>query len=460
MLALLIALVGCSAPGAVDEETTTSSSQTESPDTTSSSETESPDTTAPADDGAGSPEYVCEAGTTLDFWYQTSGPEGLARFEEISRMFEETQDDLTIEVTAITFDDMRVQMPLALDGGGGPDIAYVSPLDQGSGLYASGGHLLELTDVAEELGWTERFPRRIIEYNNVANPGQIFGIPYAELMVGVYYNEEVLAELGLERPETFEEFEAILAALKDAGHTPVSVGGLTGWPLAHVFEQVMHLTTPLEHIAQLEQLDPEYAYAAPELIEAATKVLEWQEAGYFNEDLLSTSYADANTLFVTEQVAMNIGGTWAAPEFSAAEDFTPRFFAMPPIDPDREWNAGGHAVSDDFIIPVYGENQDCAIAFLDYILGEEAMTLIWSEGDLVSYQFDELPPAVDQLQEDMYTALSSTGPGYYMGVVNAEVNNANWEALQRMVAGELSPTEAMEHIQGVYEEQIELTGSG
>jgi raffinose/stachyose/melibiose transport system substrate-binding protein len=446
VMALLLALTACSAPGAVDETTTTAGTDPGGETTTTTT-------------GDESASYTCEPGTSLDFWYQTSGPEGLARFEQISDMFEEKHEDLTIEVTAITFDDMRIQMPLALDGGGGPDIAYVSPLDQGSGLYAKGGHLLELTDVAEELGWTDRFPKRIIDYNNVANEGKYYGIPYAELTVGVFYNTKIFDELGLERPGTFEDFEAILATLKAEGYTPISVGGLTGWPLAHVFEQLLHLTTPVEHIAQLEQLNPDYRYDAPEVVEAAEKTLEWHEAGYYNEDLLSTSYADANTLFITEEVAMNIGGTWAAPEFGAAETFEPRFFAIPPIDTDREWNVGGHAVSDDFIIPVYGENQDCAIAFLDYILGEEVMTFIWERGELVSYQFEELPPAATQLQEDMYTAMANTGPGYYMGVVNAEVNNANWDALQRMIDGELTPAEAFQFVQSVYEEQIELTSN-
>jgi raffinose/stachyose/melibiose transport system substrate-binding protein len=452
VMALLLVAAACSPPGAGggDDPTTTAAAA----DTTADTGSGDDPTTTMADGEA----RFCEPGTTLEFWYQTSGPEGLARFEQVSRMFEERHEDLTIEVTAITFDDMRVQMPLALDGGGGPDIAYVSPLDQGSGLFARGGHLLELTDIAEELGWTDRFPMQIVEYNNVANPGQIFGFPYKELMVGVFYNEEIYNELGLDRPTTFEEFENILATVRDAGYTPVSVGGLTGWPLAHVFEQLLHLTTPIEHIAQLEQLNPDYNYDADTIVEAAAKTLEWHEAGYYNDDVLSTSYADANTLFVTEQVVMNIGGTWAAPEFGAAETFTPRFYAMPPMDSNREWNAGGHAVSDDFIIPRYTEHQDCAVSFLDFILDEEVMTYLWTEGDLVSYQFDELPPATSQLQEDMYTALANTGPGYYMGVVNAEVNNANWEGLQRMIAGELTPREAFELVQRVYEEQIALQG--
>jgi hypothetical protein len=84
------------------------------------------------------------------------------------------------------------------------------------------------------------------------------------------------------------------------------------------------------------------------------------------------------------------------------------------------------------------------------------MTFLWESGELVSYKFEELPPAVNQLQEDMYRAMSETGPGYYMGVVNAEVNNANWEAWQRMIAGELTPTEATQLVQSVYEEQIAL----
>ena len=427
-----------------------------------SSTTENPQTTSsPTTTVAGSTEVVanglaCE-GVQLDFWYQTSGPEGLARFETISRMFEDKFDDLTIEVTSITFDDMKIQMPLALDGGGGPDIAYVSPLDQGSGLYAKGGHLLELTDIAKERGWTERFPVAIIDYNNVGSPGQYFGIPYSDLIVGVYYNTEVFDELGLDRPETFGEFEAILAAVTDAGKTSLSVGGLDGWPLSHVFSQVMHLIAPIEQIAQLEQLNPDFRYDAETMVEAAAKVDEWNKAGYLGEFPLANSYEDANTLFINGNAVMNVGGTWAAPEFQAA-DFEARFFAMPPIDSSRTWNAGGHAVSDDFVIPIYGQQQDCAVDFLDFILGEESMTFLWGEGELVAYQFDELPPAANQLQEDLYLAMRATGPGYYMGVSNAEVGDALWENLQGMVAGDLTPTEAMRNTQAVYEEQIARLG--
>lgn len=416
--------------------------------------TVAPETTVVASGGADAALQACE-GRTLDFWYQTSGPEGLARFEAISRMFEAKNNDLTIEVTAITFDDMKIQMPLALDSGGGPDIAYVSPLDQGSGLYAKGGHLLELTDIVAERGWTDRFPVAIWDYNNAANPGQYFGLPYSDLIVGLYYNTEKFVELGLEVPETFAEFEELLAAISAVGEMPIEVGGLDGWPLAHVFEQVLHLTTPIEHIAQLEKLNPDFRYDAETVIQAAAVVEKWNDAGYLGEFPLANSYSDANTLFINGDAVLNLGGTWAAPEFQAAE-FEARFFPMPPMDPDRIWNAGGHAVSDDFIIPIYSTQQDCAIEFLDYILGEEAMTFLWEEGELVAYKFDSLPPAANQLQEDLYLAMQATGPGYYMGVVNAEVNDANWEAIQGIVSGDLTPTEAMQSIQGVYEEQIEL----
>ena len=431
----VLALVAAACSSTAGEETTTS-------------------TGASGGDSTDAALQLCE-GKQLDFWYQTSGPEGLARFEALSRMFEEKHDDLTIEITPITFDDMKIQMPLALDSGGGPDIAYVSPLDQGSGLYASGGHLLELTDIVAERNWTDRFPAAIWDYNNVANPGQYFGLPYSDLIVGLFYNTEKFDELGLEVPETFDEFEQLLADIKGAGETPIEVGGLDGWPLAHVFEQVLHLTTPIEHIAELEKLNPDFRYDAESVVEAATYVQRWNEAGYLGEFPLANSYSDANTLFINGDAVMNLGGTWAAPEFQAA-DFETRFFPMPPMDPDRVWNAGGHAVSDDFIIPIYGTEQDCAIEFLDFILSEEAMTFLWTEGELVAYRFDTLPPAADQLQEDLYNAMQTTGPGYYMGVVNAEVNDANWEAIQGIVAGDLEPQEALESVQVVYEEQIAL----
>ncbi len=189
------------------------------------------------------------------------------------------------------------------------------------------------------------------------------------------------------------------------------------------------------------------------MIEAAAKVLEWYEKGYFNEGMLGTSYLDANSLFITGQAAINIGGTWAQPEFATQPEFEARWFPMPQMNPELPWHSGGKAPSDLIVVTSYAEDREAALAFLDYMLSEENARRLWDAGKLVTYRFDEAPPAVNQLQADIYAGMQLTGPGYYMGVSCVEVNRGNWAALQGMIAGETTPEETMAMTQGIYESE-------
>lgn len=393
----------------------------------------------------------------LSFWFEGESPATVALFEEaIERFVAQYPIPVRVEITAFSFDDMLRTMPLALDGGTGPDIAAVPPLTQGSDRYALAGHLVDLTDIAVERGWTDNYSAAVLAYNNAGTPGQIFGVPYALTTVGVYYNSEIFAELGLEVPQTFEEFEAVLAAIKDAGIVPITVGALDGWPLDHVWSQIVHTNIDIEHIARLEMLDPDVAYDAPEMIEASEKLLEWAQLGYLDPNMLSTSYADSNAMFISGEAAMSITGTWAQADFTDQPQFAARFFPMPQYNPELPWSIGGSAPYNNIIVPNGGDHIDIALDFMDYLLSEENMRAFWDAGILVSFQFEEVPPPGTALQGDIYASMLQGGPGYYHGVVSAAVQRAAWVAHQDVVSGALPPAEALAELQRVYLEEVEL----
>ncbi len=385
---------------------------------------------------------------TLTFWFEGEAPATFALFEESFNRFEEANPGVTVEASVIPFEDMLRTMPMALDGGTGPDIATVPPLGNGTWRYAKADHLVELTAIGQNAGWLEKIEPAAIEVNNSGTPGEIYGIPYEWTAVGVYYNKEVFNSLGLTPPTTFAEFEAILAAVKDAGITPVSVAALDGWPLTQVWSQLHHTLVPIDTIAKLEQLDPSVSYENPGMITAAAKIQEWTELEYLDPNMLSTSFVDANNLFLNGEVAMNVGGTWVQADFRQAP-FEVGFFAMPQMDPDLPWHAGGHTPYDDIVI-VDGPNTEKAIELLNYILSEENMAFWYNSGLLVPYLFATPSEPLDSLQADIFTLLHQTGPGYFMGVVDGEVNDAITAAMQGLVAGDLSPEEAMASIQAIY----------
>jgi raffinose/stachyose/melibiose transport system substrate-binding protein len=61
--------------------------------------------------------------------------------------------------------------------------------------------------------------------------GKQYGVPYNFGLVGLWYNKDLLAQAGITEPATtWEEFLTQVQTLKDAGITPISLGGGDQWP--------------------------------------------------------------------------------------------------------------------------------------------------------------------------------------------------------------------------------------
>ncbi|MFO8037583.1 MAG: extracellular solute-binding protein [Anaerolineales bacterium] len=387
---------------------------------------------------------------TLTVWFLSGSPEEIGLMQELSDQFAEDHPGVTIDFSSYGFDDMNNTLRLALDGGTGPDVAYTSPGPSHGGQYAKAGHLVNLSPSAEEYGWINKFSESILLYNN-ESLDEIYGAGFDMVSVGVFYNEELFNDLGLTEPETFEDFENIHAEIKDAGYIPIAVGGLDGWPLAHVWDQLLHAIAPIKKIEAVESGDSDASYADPDFVKAAEILDRWIEEGYFQDNMLATSYPDGNNLFINGEAAINIGGTWNNSTFSVQPDFTARFFAFPRVDESIEWHMGGFTPNNAWMVPVYSEHQDLALEYVAFMMGPEVAKAKWNAGDIVGYQFDTIPDPVSPLQADVYSAMQKTGPGYYLGNYSSEVQAAIWAALQAIASGRKSPEEAMQSIDQVYQ---------
>ncbi|MCY4538927.1 MAG: extracellular solute-binding protein [Chloroflexi bacterium] len=389
---------------------------------------------------------------TLTFWFEGDAPATVELFQQVADEFAAERPGVSVEITSYGFDDFLRVMPLALDGGEGPDVAYVPWGLQALGRYALAGHAVELTDLAEENGWLDRYEMSDIRLTNGLTPDQIYGIPFENVTIGVFYNKEIFAELGLAIPGTLADFEAAMQAVLDTGMTPISVGGRDSWPLAHVWLQLVHTAMPIEVITGIEENDPAYRLDTPEFLAATEKTLEWAQAGYLDPNMLSTGFVDANNLFINGDVAMNIGGTWVMNDFAMLPEFEVGFFPTPQLNPDLPWHAGGKNPYNNLMINAATEHMDLAIEFVGYMLGEEAQTKFWNAGNITAYRFDEMPPPSTPLLADVAAANSYTGFGYNIGVTCSALNLATWRTLQELVGGDITPDELIVTNQQVYEE--------
>ncbi len=390
---------------------------------------------------------------TFEVWYLSQGPEDIQLMESLSQKFAEDKPWLTVEFTAYGWEEMNTNLKLALDSGTGPDVAYCSPGANGHVIYAEAGHLVELTEYYHDRGWDEAFGEDFVMSWQKQLGGAIYGIPYEANVYGVFYNVDLFNELGLEPPESWEEMEALLAALKDAGHTPFASAGLDGWAFAHYWQNLVHATTPIEAIEGIMYNDPAVSYVEePGFLQATEILKDWYDAGYFNEGFLGLSYADENDLFVTEQTAMVLTGSWINAFYLENSDFEVGLFVLPRVNTDLDWHALINP-NNVWVISKYSENEDLAAEFLDFMLGEEVAQARWDQGTLAAYKFDTMPEPTSKLQGDVGWAVQNVGGGYSF---NANLPGSEayiFNILQEMVIEDLPPEEV---VAGIEENRNEL----
>lgn len=64
--------------------------------------------------------------------------------------------------------------------------------------------------------------------------GKIYSVQQSVLPGGIWYSKDLFEKAGItETPKTWDEFKTVVQKLKDAGITPIAVGGKVAWAAAH-----------------------------------------------------------------------------------------------------------------------------------------------------------------------------------------------------------------------------------
>ncbi|MBG0850452.1 extracellular solute-binding protein [Streptomyces spinoverrucosus] len=147
----------------------------------------------------------------------------------------------------------------------------------------------------------------------------------SQIIPEVFYNKKLFAEAGISAPpKTWSQFMAVCAKLKDAGITPVELGG--GDPFSASMPLVGILSADVlgENPNWLkERYAGKVKFTDANVKAAVTKYRTMVEKGYFNDGALGVKYADSITNFTSGKAAMYIMGSWflgAVPK-DRADDF-------------------------------------------------------------------------------------------------------------------------------------------
>ncbi|HPD62666.1 MAG TPA: extracellular solute-binding protein [Anaerolineaceae bacterium] len=324
---------------------------------------------------------------TLVVWDQFYRDVESEVMETLNAEFEAAHPGVKIERVVKTLDDLKVTLKLALAQEDGPDVAQVNQGRSDMGAMVQADLLLPLNDYAAAYKWDERFSSSVASRNSFTPDGVTFGqgnlygvSPTAEV-VGVFYNKTIMDANGWTLPTTFDEFQTLLAGIKDAGMTPISFGSLDGWNAIHEFSAVQHLLVSLDYINDFVYGVNNVTFDTPENQEAARVMQDWVDKGYFSPDFAGIGYDDSNKLFKAGVGGvLTITGSWLAGELVGDTDQEFGFFLLPANPGHTRLAIGGVGIP--FSIRKTTTKADLAAEYLDWMTSPRAAEL-WANAGML-----------------------------------------------------------------------------
>lgn len=365
--------------------------------------------------------------------------EDTAGYQKLIDKFNEEYPNIELKFNPTKNTEYNTMLNTALQAGEGPDIFHLRPYAPGIEL-ADAGYLVPLDD----LEGLDIFPESSLQASK-GSDGKQYGVPLNISTTQMFYNKKIFADLGLEAPQTWEEFIEINETLLAEGITPIALGSKEGWLLS-----ATHGMFGPAHYGGNDFVEAitagEKNFTSDEFVASIEAMDDLKK--YFPKNYEGLGMEDIRTLFFTEEAAMFPMGSWeieVVRSMNADLDFG--FFPMPSAvgkDPTvTTWVDGSYAIN------ANSEHIEEAKLFLEFMTTEEFGKLFTKEFKMISAipgveSDDELVNGLSQ------AAAENSTP--YMLLVHFAGGNPSTKAtleteLQGMYLGERTPQEVAETIQ-------------
>lgn len=203
-------------------------------------------------------------------------------------------------------------------------------------LFCFNNSLLSSLDVAKHFyymndePWVAELTEDVLA-NCLDSQGNVLGLPFWEnSLSGCYYNKAMLDQLGLRPAATQAEFDALCAALKSVGQTPLYwAANSCNWMFQFALDPVF-----ADDPALLEKLNKNQITYAD--IPAVVSMVEWLDKAnrndWFNADYMEAGWDDlATALKAGDSAFLYVWDTWFDTDFGEAGAYAKEDFALMPV---------------------------------------------------------------------------------------------------------------------------------
>lgn len=289
--------------------------------------------------------------------------------EEIAGAFHNLYPNITIETETIP-NDAQTVLKTRLFGGEAPDIMMLQSYST-IFEYAKEGFLLDLSN--------ETFMNNVVNAakKSVTYEDKIYALPLDMAGIGVVYNKDLFAKLGLEVPKTYSELKNVCKVVSDNGYTPFALSIRESWPLGH-FISMAHTASIGDKLdTWLTEMNAGTGTFASEEMDKMFEVFDFFKANG-GDKAMEMDYNSSLNNFASGSYAMMVQGLWA---YGAAMKLNPTlnagFFPFPFSDDPAKTKL---YVDTDSTLAISAtapkENQEAAKLFFDFLTSEEGVQLV------------------------------------------------------------------------------------
>jgi multiple sugar transport system substrate-binding protein len=240
-------------------------------------------------------EPTVEEPLVLDWWdYHAVGPFDEVMSDMVS-VYSDENPNVTINRRSIPFADFKRTLLSAGAADELPDIVLIDNPDHQA--FAALRFLADVTDLAE--AWEEGDQYYDGPWASVEYQGRRYGVPHGSNCLALFYNEDILAEVGVEPPTTWDELRSVAAATSGNDRHGLAVSGVRSEEGTFQF-----LPFLWQAGADLDTLD------SPQAREALTLWVDLVQDGHMSEGILGWIQEDVKEQFIAGRAAMMVNGSW------------------------------------------------------------------------------------------------------------------------------------------------------
>ena len=243
--------------------------------------------------------------------------------DKIIPAFEASHPGIKVKFTPTAPGEYNAALNSKLEGGVAGDMITCRPFDQ-SLLIFEKGQLADLTD----LDAMANFAAVAKSAWSTDDGSKTFCVPMASVIHGFIYNKDAFKELGLEVPQTEDEFFAVLDKIKaDGNYIPMAMGTHDEWEANTMGYYNIGSNYWKGEEGRLAIINGTQKLTDAPWVDAFKSLAKW--GAYLGDGYEAQTYPDSQNLFTLGRAAIYPAGSWEISGFNTQADFEMGAFKPP-----------------------------------------------------------------------------------------------------------------------------------